>query len=128
MTFATAVNWKRSSDWRLEIIKGFANTNGITNQNIWEEHCDLKMVVRLLCLFIQSTRKKRNRNVIKTWEEISKRLKTLRRVKVIPIVTGVLSTIGQNFESWLKKIEIEWSAELLQEVRNRKVVANVLDI
>ena len=38
----------------------------------------------------------------------------LKEVRVIPIVIGSLGTISNNFESWLEKLNLKSSIELMQ--------------
>ena len=60
----------------------------------------------------------------------TKRMWNVKEVKIEPIIIGALGTIGKSLDRWLKKIEIEYSIELLQKaclLGTAKIIRNVLN-
>ena len=55
---------------------------------------------------------KKEKEKIEVYQDLKReinRLWNVREVKIVPIIIGALGTIGKNFETWLKKTEIECS-------------------
>ena len=62
------------------------------------------------------------REVKKIWQ--------LKEVRVIPIVIGSLGTFSDNFESWLEKLNLKSSIELMQKAAllcTAKIIRKVLE-
>ena len=59
-----------------------------------------------------------------------KKIWQLKEVRVIPIVIGSLGTISNNFESWLEKLNLKSTIELMQKAAllgTAKIIRKVLE-
>ena len=77
--------------------------------------------------------KEKEREKIEKYQDLKReigRLWECRKVTVIPVVIGALGTIGKNFKSWTKMIEMDNYLDLMQKaclLGTAKIIRKVLD-
>ena len=112
------------TDYRLEHYRP-----DIVLENKKDRSC---LLIDIACPFdtrIDSKEKEK----IEVYQDIKREIKKMWNVKevtIVPLIIGVLGTIGKNFERWLKEIEIDCSIELLQKaclLGTAKIIRKVLD-
>ena len=70
---------------------------------------------------------------VENYSELRRELRkiwNLREVRVIPVVVGALGMISRNLKSWLEKLKLNSSIELLQKAAllgTAKIVRKVLE-